>query len=263
MNRNEKELIPDRNSRSALSVPPFQSPDPVVQETEISPVIHPLCKSGLKPNGKREQNMPRDSLFILLRDGIFHIISENYSYKTETYYSILTHELESKPVMPSTRSILDAYVVPICLERAKLAGIPVCPWGISQGYIPLPAILYGLNYFATPSDFFVVNDTDKAKEVIKHITNRGKYPFCYQKLKEDATLHSCIAIFGKTIRQGVPVALLAEKVYDHYSIPLVTVVFVKSGDQYLLSSLAPTKYSQLSDEERSLLAAYLTHQDFL
>ena len=104
---------------------------------------------------------------------------------------------------------------------------------------------------------------DKAIEVIKHITNRGKYPFCYQKLEEEATLHSCIAIFGKTIRQSAPVALLAEKVYDHYSIPFLTIVFVKSGDQYLLSSLAPTKYSQMSDEERSLLAAYLSHQDFL
>ena len=83
------------------------------------------------------------------------------------------------------------------------------------------------------------------------------------KLEEEATLHSCIAIFGKTIRQSAPVALLAEKVYDHYSIPFLTIVFVKSGDQYLLSSLAPTKYSQMSDEERSLLGAYLTHQDFL
>ncbi len=263
MNRKENEPIPGQDSLSAFSAPPFQISDPVVTETEIFPVIHPVSKSGPKPDGKREQNMHRDSLFILLRDGIFHIISENYSYKTETYYSILTHELERKPVRPSTSTVLDAYIVPICLERAKLAGIPVCPWGISQGYIPLPAILYGLNYFASPSDFFVVNDTDKAKEVIKHITNRGKYPFCYQKLEEEATLHSCIAIFGKTIRQSAPVALLAEKVYDHYSIPFVTIVFVKSGDQYLLSSLAPTKYSQMSDEERSLLAAYLSHQDFL
>ena len=40
-------------------------------------------------------------------------------------------------------------------------------------------------------------------------------------------------------------------------------VFVKTGDQYLLSSLAPTKYSQLSADERTLLAAYLSHQEFL
>jgi hypothetical protein len=40
-------------------------------------------------------------------------------------------------------------------------------------------------------------------------------------------------------------------------------VFVKSGEQYMLSSLAPTKYSQLSGEERTLLSAYLSHQEFL
>ena len=73
-------------------------------------------------------------------------------------------------------------MVPMCLERAKLPGIPVAEWGISQGFVPLPAIIYGLNYFATSADFFLVTDGEKAKEVIAHVTNKGKYPFCYQKI---------------------------------------------------------------------------------
>jgi hypothetical protein len=213
--------------------------------------------------GKREQGILKDSLFFIRRGDTYHVISENYSYKTETYYSILCHELEGKPVRPASSAILDAYVVPLCLERAKRGGIPVCDWGISQGYVPLPAILYGLNYFATASDFFVVDDNAKAKEVIKHITNIGKYPFCYQKLDEGATIHSCIGIFGKTAAPCTRISQLAGKVYEQFSIPLVTMVFVKIGEQYRLSSLAPTKYSQLSGEERTLLSAYLSHQEFL
>jgi hypothetical protein len=257
------ELLPVKNAPSALPAGPVPVPAVTVKEPATLECALPFRKPWLKSNGKREQGIFKDSLFFLMRDDVFHIISENYSYKTETYYSILCHELEGKHVRPSSSAILDAYVVPLCLERAKREGIPVCDWGISQGYVPLPAILYGLNYFATTSDFFVVDDNSKAKEVIKHITNIGKYPFCYQKLDEGATIHSCIGIFGKTATPCTGISHLAEKVYEHFSIPLVTMVFVKSDEEYRLSALAPTKYSQLSGEERILLSAYISHQEFL
>ena len=73
-------------------------------------------KYRLKANGKRDQPIVKDTLYTLRRDDVYHIISENYSYKTETYYSILSLELEGKTVRPSSSAILDAYVVPICLN---------------------------------------------------------------------------------------------------------------------------------------------------
>jgi hypothetical protein len=216
-----------------------------------------------KHNGHRDTGLLRDSLHILERDGILHVISEDYSYKTEPYYTILTCELQGKNVRPQSSAVLDAYVVPMCLERAKLAGIPVAEWGISQGFVPLPSIIYGLNYFATSADFFVVRDGEKAKEVIAHITNKGKYPFCYQKIPAEATVHSCVSIFGRTADSCAIVRELAEKIYGLFSIPLVTMVFVKTGNEYQLSSLSPTKYSHISGDERALLTAYLAHQEFL
>jgi hypothetical protein len=216
-----------------------------------------------RTNGHRETGLLRDSLHVLERDGIIHVISEDYSYKTEPYYTILSYELSGKKVRPASSAVLDAYVVPMCLERAKLAGIPVCEWGISQGYVPLPSIIYGLNYFATSADFVVLRDEGKAKEVIAHVTNKGKYPFCYQKIPPDAPVHSCVSIFGRTTDSCAPVAGLAEKIYQLFSIPLVTMVFVKTENDYLLSSLSPAKYSRISSDERALLYAYLSHQEFL
>jgi hypothetical protein len=214
-------------------------------------------------NGHRETGLLRDSLHILERDGIWHVISEDYSYKTDPYYTILDYELRGKNVRPSSSAVLDAYIVPMCLERAKLAGIPVAEWGISQGFVPLPAIIYGLNYFATSADFVLVRDGEKAKEVIAHVTNKGKYPFCYQKIPPDATVHSCVSIFGRTADSCAAISGLAQKIYQLFSIPLVTMVFVKSGNEYHLSSLSPTKYTRISNDERALLTAYLAHQEFL
>lgn len=216
-----------------------------------------------KTNGHHENGLLRDSLHILERQGVSHVISEDYSYKTESYYTILSYELAEKNVRPASSAILDAYVVAICLERAKLAGIPVAEWGISQGYVPLPSIIYGLNYFATSADFFLVTDSEKAKEVIAHVTNKGKYPFCYQKIPPGATIHSCVSIFGRTTDSCAAIAGHARKIYELFSIPLVTMVFVKTGDEYRLSSLSPTKYTRISGDERALLTAYLSHQEFL
>ena len=238
---------------------PVHCPESAGQEK----ILPGVTDDPRRTNNHREPGLLRDSLHILVRDGIYYVISEDYSYKTEPYYTILNYELGGKPVRPASSAVLDAYVVPICLERAKFAGIPVCEWGISQGYVPLPAIIYGLNYFATSADFFVVREDGKAKEVVAHVTNKGKYPFCYQKIPPDATVHSCVSIFGRTADSCAAIAGLAEKIYQLFSIPLVTMVFVKTGNEYLLSSLSPTKYSRISGDERALLTAYLSHQEFL
>ncbi len=216
-----------------------------------------------KMNGPRETGLHRDSLHIIERDGVWHVISEDYSYKTESYYTILDLEIRGLNVRPASSAVLEAYVVPMCLERAKLAGIPVAEWGISQGYVPLPAILYGLNYFATSAEYFMVRDDAQAKEVVAHITNKGKYPFCYQKIPPESAIRSCVSIFGRTTESCSAVADLAEQVYRLFPLPLVTMVMVQDGDSYLLSSLSPARYSRISGEERSLLSAYLAGQEFL
>jgi hypothetical protein len=243
------------------SVPePF--PLPLPRTVHVLPGAF-LRKGGVRTNGRRDPGLVKDSLFTVKRGDTLHIISENYFYKTEPYYTILNHELEGEKVRPSSTDILDAYVVPICLERAKLAGIPVCEWEISQAYVPLPSIIYGLNYFATTSDFFAVSDAEHAKEVIKHVTNKGKYPFCYQRIGEEATIHSCPAIFGKTNDACSVVAPIAEKIYETFSMPLVRMIMVRTGNRYELSSLSPMRYSQMTDADRALLLAYIAHQEFL
>ncbi len=229
------------------------------QET-LLPGGHP---DPVKNTVHRDAGLHKDSLHVLERDGVWHVISEDYSYKTEPYYTILSYELQGKNVRPSSSAVLEAYVVPLCLERAKRAGIPVAEWGISQGFVPLPSIIYGLNYFATSADHFFVRDGEKAREVIAHVTNKGKYPFCFQKVPPDATVHSCVGIFGRTADSCGAIAGLAEEIYRLFSLPLVTMVFVRTGSGYYLSSLSPAKYSRISGDERALLAAYLSHQEFL
>lgn len=203
--------------------------------------------------GKKEHVPKKDIMYTLEEDNSQYIINESYFYKTEPYYTIVKNEHEGIQTIPSSSDVLDAYIVPICLEKAKLAGIPVCEWVISYQYVSLPAVIYGLNYFSTPSDHFVARDFAEANEVVKHVTNHGKYPFCYQKIDDSSTVVTCVSIFGKTVNCCEGVSSMAEKVYEAFRMPLVEMVLIKNSEDYRLSSLAPVKYSKLSKEETEML----------
>ncbi|HOK58301.1 RimK-like ATPgrasp N-terminal domain-containing protein [Methanothrix sp.] len=196
-------------------------------------------------------------MYTLNKNGTVYIINENYFYKTEPYYTIVQNEFEGIRTVPSSSAVLDAYIVPICLEKARMAGIPVCEWVVSYAYITLPAIVYGLNYFSTPSEHFVVKDFTSAKKAIKHVTNYGKYPFCYQKISDEAEVAVYNSIFGRTVDCSEEVETLAEKIYAVFNIPLVSLVLVRDLGGYRLSSLAPVMYSQLSEKERELMKSIL------
>lgn len=205
-------------------------------------------------NERTKSQVPKkDIMYTLEDDNSRYIINESYYYKTVPYYTIVKNEYEGVKTVPSSSDVLDAYIVPICLEKAKLAGIPICDWVISYQYISLPAVIYGLNYFSTPSEHFVAMSVEEAKKVIKHVTNHGKYPFCYQKVADASAIVKCVSIFGKTINCCEGVSNLADKIYKAFCIPLVEIVLVKDAAGYRLSSLAPVKYSQLSKEETELL----------
>jgi len=204
-------------------------------------------------NKRREHIPKKDIMYTLKGDDSQYIVNESYFYKTEPYYTIVKNENEGIKTTPSSSDVLDAYIVPICLEKAKLAGIPICDWVISNQYVSLPAIVYGLNYFSTPSDHFLISDLEEAKKVIKHVTNHGRYPFCYQKMSDTSTIAKCVSIFGKTINCCEKTKLLAEKIYEVFRLPLVEILLVKDESGCRLSSLAPVKYSQLSKDETEML----------
>jgi hypothetical protein len=186
-------------------------------------------------------------------DNSQYIVNESYFYKTEPYYAIVKNENEGIKTTPSSSDVLDAYIVPICLEKAKLAGIQVCDWTISDYFVSLPALIYGLNYFSTPSDNFLVSDPEGARKVIKHVTNHGRYPFCYQKMSDTSSVVRCVSIFGKSIDCCEKVSTIAEKIYEVFRLPLVEIVLVKDESGCRLSSLSPVKYSQLSKDETEML----------
>ena len=201
--------------------------------------------------------------YLVHRTGTLYVVSENYGYKTEPYYLILSRELSGEQVFPDSSSVLDASIVPVCLDRASRAGIPVADCIISQSCGKVPAILYGLNYFSCSSEYAVVRDAGPAKEVIRHFTNKGKYPFCCQPIGDRDEIGTVHAVFGRTQGCDDEISRAAALLFAEFHIPLFSMVWIHRDGHHLLSALTPTRYSALSPEEKSLLRCYLSGQEFL
>jgi hypothetical protein len=210
--------------------------------------------------GKKERFLKEDEIVTLNLDDHTHVVSENHFFKTEGYYALVKNEVNGIESFPRSCDAIDAYVVPICLEKAKLFGIPVCDWEISYVFVSAPCIIYGVNYFSTPDEFSLVESAESAKEVIKHTTNNGRYPFCYQKLEEGEVPARVIAVFGRVASSDPDLASLADMVYKSFGIPLISIVYVMKDGKPRLSSLGPVKYSKLTKEERKLLGKYLQNR---
>ena len=207
--------------------------------------------------------LSRESIHTVERDGTSYLVSENYSYKSEAYYAILMQETQGLRVEPGTKAILDAFVVPICLERARMDGIPVAEYSISQSCIPAPAVIYGLNYFACTSHFEVLGQDDSARELVRHVTNNGKYPFCSQRLDAGARIERAVSIFGNVCCNDPALAEMAAGVWESFRIPLVEIVSIRGPGGLRLSSICPVRYSRLTPAEKELLSLYLSGQVFL
>lgn len=210
---------------------------------------------------KRDRFLRQDEIVTLNLEDRTHVVSENHFYKSEGYYTLVRNEINGINTLPRSADVIDAYIVPICLEKAKLAGIDVCDWEVSYSFVMAPCLIYGLNYFATPGEFTVAREAEKAREIIRHVTNSGKYPFCYQPLRAGEDVRTATAVFGKTAEvKDAALAELAQKVYDEFRIPLVSIIYIASGERCKLSSLGPVRYTRLTNDEKKLLGGYLNRK---
>jgi len=215
--------------------------------TDISSKSH---KRGAGILHKKTSLFDKDITEMYSGNNLF-VLSNEYHYKTESYYRIVLRENQNGyKITPSSDEVLDAYVVPICLTKAEMVGIPVCEWGISDTYCPLPSMIYGINYYSDSSKFEVVKDLETAKEAIKKVTHGGKYPFCFQRLPPNSEIKTFSTLFGKNTTTDPEICALLEKIYEVFEIPVAKIILIYDGEKYYLSSISPMRNSEISSDEK-------------
>jgi hypothetical protein len=177
-------------------------------------------------------------------------LSGDYTYLTSGYYASLDAELAGMRVLPTTADALDAYVVPIAMEKARLAGIPVPPHEVVTDRFPPPPLLaYPINPFSSRGVLLL--DADAVESRRKGLTYTGKYAVLVQHLPGDHRIDVLRLVMGRT---HVPeYEEMGRQLFEVFRLPLMKVRIVVTTKEYMLSAIEPLPFGELTAEDRAHL----------
>jgi len=173
-------------------------------------------------------------------------LAGSYDYLSEPYYVSQDYEHGGKPIRPTGKEMLDAYVPPLFLEKAGLAGLSIPEYFISNGFFEPPVIVDPVNPFTLKGR--VVLKPGRAKNIGRSLTRNFTYAICCQVLPAG----SRVAYFRSVLGWCAPAAYreLAGLIWAKFNIPAakVRVIRLKNG-RSLLSDIAPLPFETLTARE--------------
>lgn len=180
----------------------------------------------------------------------------DYTYLTAGYYRSLDAELAGADVYPTTQDALDAYVVPIMMEKAKRAGLATPDYDIVVERLHPPVLAYPINPFT--SKFEIVLPGDDAETKLKALTMTGKYATICQRLPGDYRIDVVRCALGRTLVGEY--RSLAQRLFEVFRLPLMKARVIVTTTDYLLSALEPLPFDELTLNEKKLLSRLGTWQ---
>ena len=176
--------------------------------------------------------------------------SGDYTYLERGYYASLDAELAREHMLPTPEEALDAYVVPILLEKARRGGIAVPDANlVTDRFPPPPFHAWPVNPFSTRGELILDAAALNARR--SGLTYAGKYAVLCQRLPQDFRLDVARVVVG---RCAVPeFAELARDCFRLLRLPVMKLRVIVSAEAYLLSAVEPLPFASLTGDERAWL----------
>ncbi len=172
------------------------------------------------------------------------LLSGDYAYMTAGYYACQDAELAGADALPTCADALDAYVVPIALEKAAKAGLAVPEWILTHEYFPVPAVCYGVNPFSRRHE--VVRDESARRAVARRLTGNFRYSMCCQLIAPASEVVEFRMVGGRTASPEFEG--WADGVFSVFRVPLATVRMLR-GARLELSAIEPLPRRLLTPAE--------------
>ena len=174
----------------------------------------------------------------------------DYTYLTHGYYASLDAEQRGEAVVPTAAECLDGYVVPIAMEVARRAGLPVPEAQLVTDRWPAPPLLaYPVNPFSSRGELLA--DAAAIASRRNGLTYTGKYPVLCQSLPDDCRIDVVRIVLGTTA--VAEYAGFAADVWAAFRIPLMKVRVIVSRHAYHFSGIEPLPLKALTADERGVL----------
>jgi len=175
-------------------------------------------------------------------------LAGEYDYLELPYYVSQDMENLGQNIHPTCKEMLDAYVTPLFLEKAKLAGLDVPEYYISNGYFEPPVIIDPINPFMVRSR--IVKHTTRRDAIATSMTRNHTYAICCQEIPEGAKVAKFRSVLGWSTSPQY--REISKKVWDHFFIPLAQVrVIVMPDGKILLSDISQLPFERLKSRERA------------
>jgi hypothetical protein len=182
-------------------------------------------------------------------------LAGNYDYLEQPYYISQEYEYHNTEIHPSCKEMLDAYIPPIFLETARVAGLQVPEFYISNGYFEPPVIIDPINPFMIKSR--IVNKTGREKAIAKSMTRNFTYAICCQEIPAGSKITKFRSVLGqsrKHLFEGI-----SRQVWENFHIPLAIVrVIMTADDRILLSDISQLPFEKLNHQELSILEKHIS-----
>jgi hypothetical protein len=178
----------------------------------------------------------------------------DYDYLETPYYVSQDYELNGSPIHPTCREMLDAYVPPLLLERAKLAGLPVPEYYISNGYFEPPVIIDPINPFMIKSR--IVLRPGREAAIGRSMTRNHTYAICCQEIPPGSHIIRFRSILGWSANPRY--REISREIWRVFHIPLARVrLMVTAKGVFLLSDISQLLPGKLNKREVAYLDGVL------
>jgi hypothetical protein len=177
-------------------------------------------------------------------------LAGDYDYLESAYYESQRCEAEGIAVVPTCKDMIDAYVPPIFLEKARHAGIAVPSSYISNGFFEPPVIIDPINPFMIKSRIVWKNGADES--IAKSMTRNFTYAICCQEIPPGARIRYFRSVLGWCANKQLREA--SQLVWREFHIPLARVRVIELPEGvFLLSDISPLVFDRLSARELDYL----------
>ncbi|MFH2128895.1 MAG: hypothetical protein ABIK68_00865 [bacterium] len=187
-------------------------------------------------------------------EGFYVNLAGLYNYLELPYYISQDYEHSNRPIHPTCAEMLDAYISPLLLEKAKLNGLDIPDYYISNGYFEPPVVIDPINPFTIKSRVILKNGRENS--IGKSMTRNFTYAICCQEIPPRSRVVYTRAVLGWSLsRQFREISRL---IWEHFRIPLAKIrLIVKPDNKILLSDISPLPLESLGSKERKYLEEHV------
>ncbi len=177
-------------------------------------------------------------------------LTGNYNYLERGYYTSQDKELGGRIIYPSCQEMIDAYVPPLFLEKARLAGLKVPEFYISNSFFEPPVIIDPVNPFMIKSR--IVHEPGREQSIAKSMTRNFKYAMCCQILPPKSRVVNFRSVLGWCVSPRF--RELSQDIWQVFRVPLAKVrVIVTADGDFLASDISHLPFDKLGAKELTFL----------